>query len=145
MNRKVQAGSLRAPQPRAREKTRSRKRQFCIPENKKRILVHRNTRIPSGCCRPEIPGVSQVKMGEHRRSYTWNIYEPTRTVCEVRWCCVAAAVAVIPLLYCAGALEVQRKCRLESSSWLYSGWCAHMIRTHAHTQAPFVAVTTRRP
>ena len=29
---------------------------------------------PSGCGRPEIPGVSQVEKGEHRRSYTSYIY-----------------------------------------------------------------------
>ena len=42
---------------------------------------------------------------------------------------------VVPLLYCAGASEVQRKCGLESSR-LCSGWCAHIIRTHEciHTE-----------
>ena len=55
-------------------------------------------------------------------------------ICEVRWRCTAAAVAVALLLYGAGALKVQRKCGLESSRLLCSGWCAHIIRTRAYTQ-----------
>ena len=38
------------------------------------------------------------------RSTRSALYEPTCTVCEVHWRCTAAAVAVVLLQYCAGAL-----------------------------------------
>ena len=78
-----------------------------------------------------ISRVAQVEKGEHRRSF---VYER----CEVHLCCTAAAAvvtllhccccctpavllllllypcctaaAVVPLLYCAGAYEIQSKC-----------------------------------
>ena len=55
---------------------------------------------------------------------------------EVRWCCIAAAAAVLLYRcckYCAGVFEIQRKCGLESSSALCSGWYGH-IRTLAYTR-----------
>ena len=52
--------------------------------------------------------MSQVEKGEHRRSH---VYER----CEVHWWCCNAAAAVVPLLYCAGAFELQRRCELELS------------------------------
>ena len=48
----------------------------------------------------------------------------------------------VPLLYCADAFEIQKKCGLESSVVVIRV-VAH-IRAHAHREAPFVAVTKRR-
>ena len=55
--------------------------------------------------------------------------------CEVRWCCTDVA-AVVRLLHCAGAVEIQRK-GLESSLVVF-----RMARPHAptHTEAPIAAV-----
>ena len=70
-----------------------------------------------------------MEKGGHRRS---SVYEP----CEVRWCCTGGA-AVVPLLYCADALEIRRE--------LWVGVVARGIQggtpTYAHTEAPFIAVT----
>ena len=58
---------------------------------------------PWGCGWLEVPGMSQVERGNIiRRFYAYDR-------CEVRLCCTAA-VAVVPLLYCADACEIQRKC-----------------------------------
>lgn len=55
---------------------------------------------------------------------------------------IDVAAAGVPRLYRKGAFEIQRKCALESSSSLCSGWHAH-ICAHAHVEA-FVAVTEKK-
>ena len=60
----VRAGSLRATEPSAREKTHGRKRKKCRSAKK----THLYTVIqgsPSGCVRREIPGVTQVDEKKH--------------------------------------------------------------------------------
>ena len=50
------------------------------------------------------------------------------------------------LLYCADAFQFERKCGLEMFHvGMCSGWHAHIIRTHVHTEAPFVSVTKGIP
>ena len=51
---------------------------------------------------------------------------------------------VVPLLWCTGSFsDIQRKRGLESSSSLCSGSHAP-VRTHAHTETPFVAARKRK-
>ena len=57
--RGVPAGSLCATEPRAREKTRGRKRKKCRSFRKPHVHVVTQD-APSGCVRRETPGVTQV-------------------------------------------------------------------------------------
>ena len=50
---------------------------------------------------------------------------------EVHWCCTAAA-AVVPLLYCADAFEIQRKCGLELSLVVFRMARPYNTHTRAH-------------
>ena len=100
--------------PRSREREKrpaDKKEKFCtLYAGEKSQFYNRYmvTRSPLGCGWLENPGVSQVEKEEHRRFF---VYER----CEVHLCfTAAAAAAVVPLLYCADACEIQRKlCRLE--------------------------------
>ena len=55
--------------------------------------------------------------------------------CEVHWCCTAAAAAVVPLLYCADAVDIERKCGLKSPLVVFRMARPHNThaRTHRHT------------
>ena len=73
------------------------------------------------------------------------IHRCIRYICEVRSCCTVAAA--VPLLYCAGAFEIQRCVR-----WNRPGCCVQdgtpiqSAHTRMYTEtAQFVAVTKRRP
>ena len=58
----VRAGSLRATEPRARGKTRGRKRKKCRRAKRTHLYIHVQG-SPSGCLLPEIAGVTQVERG----------------------------------------------------------------------------------
>ena len=93
---------------------------------------------PWGCCGPEITGVSEVENGEHSRSYTSYIYEPTRAVCEVRWCCTAAVLR--------GCFRSSKEVWVGIVQVVFRMVRPHNTHTRMHThRAPFVAVTKRRP
>ena len=84
---------------------------------------------PSGCSWLEIPAVSQVEQGEHRR---WYVHES----CEVRWCCTAAAVCCccIATGYCTARMRLKlgarlKRAELESSLVVFR----MMARPHTHT------------
>ena len=67
--------------------------------------------------------MSQVE--EDGRSY---VYESR----EIRWCCTAAS-AVVRLLYCAGVVELQRKCGSELSLVVFRIGRPHNTHTRTHT------------
>ena len=68
---------------------------------------------------------------------------PVQSACGVRWRCTAAAPAVALVLYCAGA---SKEVRVEIVQVVaFRMVCAHTTHTRVHTEAPFVAVTKRRP
>ena len=82
--------------------------------------------------------MSEVERGEHRRSYCMLMS-------------VASFTGVVPLLLVVLHCSYTARMRFKFSGSLgrngpslCSEWHAHIIRTHAHTEAPFVAVTKRR-
>lgn len=89
-------------------------------------------------CMDKVPlrAVVGLKSGGCRKFKWGNAGVPIYLVCF--WA-DARFAGVVPLLYCAGAVEFQKKCRLESSSSL-----CRMARPQTHTrmqtEEPFAAV-----
>ena len=130
------AAPLRTPQPRAREKTRGRKRK---------VLCSRKSQFQTYTYTIALRDVDDLKSRGCHKLTRGN----TSVMSVARFTCVVPLLLLLLCRCCAAQMLLKIR---GTVGWnvlflvdMCSGWHANIIRTHELTEAPFVAVAKRVP